>query len=76
MFAKIKQGLSRQPNLLYMDNESFYRGHIEYKSTAQIYVPLQNCDYLCISCYLQFGEGNSTPLQYPCLENPMDREPW
>ena len=22
-----------------------------------------------------FGEGNSTPLQYSCLENPMDREP-
>ena len=22
------------------------------------------------------GEGNSNPLQYSCLENPMDREPW
>ena len=22
------------------------------------------------------GEGNSNPLQYPCLENPMDREAW
>ena len=22
------------------------------------------------------GEGNSKPLQYPCLENPMDREAW
>ena len=22
------------------------------------------------------GEGNGTPLQYSCLENPMDREPW
>ena len=21
------------------------------------------------------GEGNGNPLQYPCLENPMDREP-
>ena len=21
---------------------------------------------------LSFGEGNGTPLQYPCLENPMD----
>ena len=59
-----------------MDNESFYRGRIEYKSTAQIYMPLQNCDYLCISCYLQFEEGNNNPLQYPCLENPMDREAW
>ena len=22
------------------------------------------------------GEGNSSPLQYCCLENPMDREAW
>ena len=22
--------------------------------------------------YLQFGEGNGTPLQYCCLENPVD----
>ena len=22
------------------------------------------------------GEENGTPLQYPCLENPMDRETW
>ena len=23
-----------------------------------------------------FGEGNGTPLQYSCLENPMDRGAW
>ena len=22
------------------------------------------------------GEGNRNPLQYPCLENPMDGEAW
>ena len=22
------------------------------------------------------GEGNDSPLQYPCLGNPMDREAW
>ena len=22
------------------------------------------------------GGGNGNPLQYPCLENPMDREVW
>ena len=28
--------------------------------------------------YLQgkMGEGNGTPLQYSCLENPMDGEAW
>ena len=32
-------------------------------------------------CFIQelvqeFGEGSSTPLQYSCLENPMDRGAW
>ena len=22
------------------------------------------------------GQGNASPLQYSCLQNPMDREPW
>ena len=26
--------------------------------------------------YIGLGEGNGTPLQYSCLENPMDREAW
>ena len=25
---------------------------------------------------LNFGESNGTPLQYSCLENPMDGEAW
>ena len=25
---------------------------------------------------VSFGEGNGTPLQYSCLENPMDRGTW
>ena len=25
---------------------------------------------------LKFGEGNGTPLQYSCLENPMDGGAW
>ena len=26
--------------------------------------------------YLYLGEGNDTPLQYSCLENPMDGGVW
>ena len=26
--------------------------------------------------YVSLGEGNGTPLQYFCLENPMDGEAW
>ena len=25
---------------------------------------------------MTLGEGNGTPLQYSCLENPMDRGAW
>ena len=29
-----------------------------------------------VSCAIQYGEGNGTPLQYSCLENPMDGGAW
>ena len=28
-----------------------------------------------LACYI-YGEGNGTPLQYSCLENPMDQGAW
>ena len=40
------------------------------------------CNYCCLSLGglhlspLPFGEGNGTPLQYSCLENPMDGGAW
>ena len=33
------------------------------------------CCFLCV-CIHSRGEGNGIPLQYPCLENPMDRGVW
>ena len=27
-------------------------------------------------CLMSFGEGNGNPLQYSCLENPMDGGAW
>ena len=32
--------------------------------------------YLFTGVYYEFGEGNGTPLQYPCLENPVDGGAW
>ena len=29
-----------------------------------------------LHAFLIYGEGNGTPLQYSCLENPMDGGPW
>ena len=32
--------------------------------------------YYIVYSSVYIGEGNSTPLQYSCLENPMDGEAW
>ena len=40
---------------------------------------LQSYIGMCVIWYLiahLLGEGNGTPLQYACLENPMDRGAW
>ena len=31
---------------------------------------------MCLGHKESPGEGNGSPLQYPCLGNPMDREAW
>ena len=33
-------------------------------------------DFFFLDVYHFYGEGNGTPLQCSCLENPMDREAW
>ena len=39
--------------------------------------PFTMCVCVCVCvCVASFGEGNGTPLQYSCLENPMDRGAW
>ena len=30
----------------------------------------------CTNMYYVYGEGNGNPLQYSCLENPVDRGAW
>ena len=34
------------------------------------------CEYVCVYIYIYVREGNGTPLQHSCLENPMDRGAW
>ena len=33
-------------------------------------------ELIYIKILMILGEGNSTPLQYSCLENPMDTGAW
>ena len=32
--------------------------------------------FVCVCVCVCFGEGNGNPLQYSCLENPMDAGAW
>ena len=40
-----------------------------------LYMSIFGLDFLIITAFL-FGEGDGTPLQYSCLENPMDGGAW
>ena len=48
------------------------------KTTQTVYLDLSNIYFMNVQCYriTYYGEGNDTPLQYPCLENLMDRGAW
>ena len=43
----------------------------------KLQVPSLNISpHTAMSYFSNYGEGNGTPLQYSCLENPMDGGPW
>ena len=44
--------------------------YFQCKDTAGKYAECETGNYALL------GEGNGTPLQYSCLENPMDRGAW
>ena len=49
--------------------------HIDYVYIFYMYYKTYNILYLEIYNDV-FGEGNGTPLQYSCLENPMSGGAW
>ena len=75
--ASLSMGFSRQEywsGLPISSPEDLPNPGIEPRSPA-----LQSGTRLLYSsrnCTVRFGEGNDNPLQYSCLENPMDREAW
>ena len=47
--------------------------HVSFSiSVSSVYMPSSGI----AGSYGGFGEGNGDPLQYSCLENPMDRGAW
>ena len=49
---------------------------VSISSTSDISKDNYICIYIYIHVYTSIGEGNGTPLQYSCLENPMDGGAW
>ena len=47
---------------------------LSLKSVCQAEIPDQ--EVVRVILETTCGEGNGTPLQYSCLENPMDRGAW
>ena len=46
------------------------------KGSSPPTVPARFCDQPLITSIVNVGEGNGTPFQYSCLENPMDGGAW
>ena len=52
------------------------KGHKKSDTSECLSIRIITADSLCCIVETNTGEGNGTPLQYSCLENPMDRGAW
>ena len=76
--VSLKAGISQCMSFQYFKCLSmchYIYTHIDYVYIFYMYYKMYNILYLEIYNDV-FGEGNGTPLQYSCLENPMDRGAW
>ena len=63
--------------LLSFNNETpKFKDKFHSKSKSVLNLLFQNLCMLFLSIQKEAGEGNCTPLQYSCLENPMDGGAW
>ena len=53
-----------------INKDVFEPRHIDLKFTVW------NHNYICTNLIPAAGEGDGIPLQYSCLENPMDGGAW
>ena len=59
---------------LFTDDPTYFIDIRVVKEKFHIFLPTDLPIYLQLYPYT--GEGNGTPLQYSCLENPMDGGAW
>ena len=78
--------------LLFYENHIWFKGERRIFRYVYIYIYIHTYIYththiyvyththththICVYIYIYFREGNGTPLQYSCLENPMDGGAW
>ena len=55
----------------FVSNKNSWRGLPRWLGSKRIHLPVQEMQVQSLS-----GAGNVTPLQYSCLENPMDGRAW
>ena len=76
--------LGQRKNRVQEGNIRLLKYQWQYGTSFKCYIALNlmvklgekmNVGILCKSS-AKIGEGNGTPLQYSCLENPMDRGAW
>ena len=76
-FSKVagyKVNTQKSLAFLYTNNENSER---EIKESIPFTIATKRIKYLEINLPKETNrEGDGTPLQYSCLENPMDREAW
>ena len=76
-FSKVsgyKINTQKSISILYTNNEKLER---EIKKSIPFTIATKIIKYLGINLPKETkGEGNGNPLQYSCLENPMDRGAW
>ena len=68
-----------QPTPVFLPGESQgWRNLVGYSPwVAQNWTRLSDfTSFISLTSYFITGEGNGNPLQYSCLENPMDRGAW
>ena len=70
-FRIIEQIPSREKKNIYKDN---LLPNSKLLLEAFWYLPISVYNYVPVS--MSVGEGNGNPLQYSCLENPVDRGAW
>ena len=71
--------IPRQPLICFIavDWFAFFRTLQKLHNTAYFHLTLSRSIHCaCASVVLSLGEGNGTPLQHSCLENPMDGGAW